>query len=315
MSEVHEHRGSVCRVWNFQDGKPGHENQAAGLLQALARLVTLQVEDKKPFGFLQLVKCLLGGRPCSALPDIVIGTGHATHLSVLAAARCCDAKSIVIMKPSLPLAWFDLCFVPEHDRVKAGAQCVLTKGVFNRISFHARPAPGKQQTGLILLGGVSRHYAWNSAVVAAQIEEIVLGDARPWIVAGSRRTPADFPASLPAEVGRRVRFVAAGQTGRDWLPEQLARCNPVWVTEDSVSMVYEALSSGAACGLLKVVQGSEQDRPDNKLAAGIERLVAEEYIVPFTRWRQGVALQPPREPFNEAERCARIVYQRWLKKN
>ncbi len=313
VSRAAERGAKICRVWSFQDGRPGHQNQVAGLLEALDRLVSLQVEYREPFGFFASLFRLLGAGTDDDCPDLVIGAGHATHLSVLAAARACRARSVILMKPSFPLNWFDLCFVPEHDRVKAGAHCVLTRGVFNRIRYRPRPGLDAAQTGLLLLGGESRHYRWDNTVVAAQVEEIVSADARPWIVATSRRTPQNFTLSLPPGVDRRVRFVAAAQTDSDWLPAQLETCNPVWVTEDSVSMVYEALSSGAACGLLRV--SAKPARPDNKIAVGLERLVADRLILPFARWQQGEALQPPREAFNEAERCARIIYQRWLKKD
>ena len=53
-------------------------------------------------------------------PDIAIGAGHKTHLYLLAIKRCFGAKIVVILKPSLPLKFFDLCVIPKHDDVKKG---------------------------------------------------------------------------------------------------------------------------------------------------------------------------------------------------
>ena len=36
-------------------------------------------------------------------PDIVLGAGHRTHLSLLAARRVHRGKAVVLMRPSLPL--------------------------------------------------------------------------------------------------------------------------------------------------------------------------------------------------------------------
>ncbi len=70
-----------------------------------------------------------------------------------------------------------------------------------------------------------------------------------WTLTTSRRTPVDFLAQL--DVDRpQLTVVPCAQTGPDWLPEQLARAAQVWVTQDSVSMIYEALTAGAAVGLL-----------------------------------------------------------------
>ena len=50
----------------------------------------------------------------------------------------------------------------------------------------------------------------------------------------------------------RLTVVPVAATGPDWLPAQLARAGQAWATADSVSMVYEALTAGAAVGILDV---------------------------------------------------------------
>jgi uncharacterized protein len=101
--------------------------------------------------------------------------------------------------------------------------------------------------------------------------------------------------------------VPVAETGPDWLPAQLARAGQVWVTADSVSMVYEALTAGAAVGVLE----TPRQRP-SRVSRGLERLAVESWVTPFADWRPGRTLHRPPGIFNEAERCARWIVERWL---
>ena len=94
-----------------------------------------------------------------------------------------------------------------------------------------------------------------------------------------------------------------GETGRDWLPQRLAEAAEVWVTEDSVSMIYEALSSGARVGLLPVPSLKKAGR----VARGIARLVEEGFVTRFTDWSPAAGLAAPPRVLREADRCANSV--------
>lgn len=296
-------------VWSFTDGKPGHENQTRGLLAALGERVTLaeyplHVADCRA----GLMACLTGRASFGQQlpdPDLLVGAGHATHLPMLNARRLRGGRVVVLMKPTLPVAWFDLCVIPAHDRPRRAVNVLVTRGVLNRVRPRAVREP---DTGLILVGGPSDHVRWSTAPVVAAIGELLAHTpALRWTLTTSRRTPADFMAALgPDRPGLTV--VPGTQTGPDWLPGQLARAAQVWVTQDSVSMVYEALTSGAAVGLLDVPWRNARDR----LARGVEQLVREGLVTPFDAWRAGTALRAPAEPFDEAARCAAWIADRWL---
>ena len=296
-------------VWRFTDGKPGHDNQTQGLLAALRTHVPV---DDFP---IQIVDCRAGlvacltGRTASGLeapdPDLIIGAGHATHLPMLNARRVRGGRVVVLMKPTLPTAWFDLCVIPAHDRTRHTENILVTRGVLNRVR---RDAAKDERAGLILVGGPSEHVTWSGTAVAGQIDAVLsrTPDVR-WTLTTSRRTPGDFLAQLDADVPQ-LTVVPCDQTGPDWLPEQLARAARVWVTQDSVSMVYEALTAGAAVGLLSVPWRNERDR----LARGVAQLLRDGLVTAFDPWQQGKALQPPAEPFDEAARCAAWIAERWL---
>jgi hypothetical protein len=73
-------------------------------------------------------------------------------------------------------------------------------------------------------------------------------------------------------------------------------------------MVYEALTSGAAVGLLTVPWRNARDR----LARGVEQLVQDGLVTPFADWQQGRVLTPPAAPFDESARCAQWICRQWL---
>jgi mitochondrial fission protein ELM1 len=97
------------------------------------------------------------------------------------------------------------------------------------------------------------------------------------------------------------------ETGPDWLPAQLARAGQVWVTADSVSMVYEALTSGATVGVLEVPR-----KQPSRISRGLEQLATEGWVTFFSDWSRHRPLSRPPETFNEAERCARWIIDRWF---
>jgi mitochondrial fission protein ELM1 len=296
----------VC--WRFVDGKPGHDNQSRGLAQALAEHTPLVLHTLGVVPGRNLPGCWLGRVPDAwrdlPAPDLIIGAGHRTHWGLLAARRARGGRCIVLMKPSLPRRWFDLCLIPAHDAVPEGSHVLLTQGVLNVIRPGRSHSP---ERGLILLGGPSAHFGWSDAAVVEQIR-VLLGQPQPraWILGTSRRTPVATEQRLRELAGAAVSIVPWQDTDRDWLPAQLAQAGVVWVTEDSVSMVYEALSSGAAVGILEL-----PGRRDTRVSRGVAQLLRRGDAVTFSRWRPGTALPLPATPFNEATRCARWIEEHW----
>jgi uncharacterized protein len=237
-------------------------------------------------------------------PDLIIGAGHATHMTLLAARRARGGRAVVLMKPSLPRRWFDLCILPQHDGVKPDAHTLLTEGAINRV----RPAPERDANrGLLLIGGVSNHFEWDSDAVQVQIKSIVARTPEVnWTLTTSRRTPKDFLAKLPTAPNLTV--VPHTATAPDWLPEQLARSGTVWVTPDSASMVYEALTAGADVGVFDLPVN-----PKSRIGWAIAHLADGQRITRFVNWCAHGKLLPNLHPLAEADRCANWILE-WLKK-
>ena len=223
---------------------------------------------------------------------------------MLLARRARGGRIVVLMRPSLPRAWFDVCVVPEHDGI-AGANIITTRGALNVI------VPNKVQdprAGLILIGGPSRHYSWSDTGAVQQVADIVQRDASiSWTLTTSRRTPARTLALLQEIAAPNLTVVPYTDTDGLWLPRELARAARVWVSEDSVSMVYEALTAGAATGLIRVAR-----RRATRISRGMDALVRDGLVTSFPAWHQGATLAPPAIPFNEAARVAAWIRTTWF---
>ena len=100
-------------------------------------------------------------------PNLIIGAGHRTHFSILAAKRAYGGKSIVLMKPSLPYFIFDLCLVPEHDNPPKRANIISTIGALNPLGLDGLHEK-KPSSNLILIGGPSPHYKWDNNLIIKQ---------------------------------------------------------------------------------------------------------------------------------------------------
>lgn len=296
-------------IWCFLDGKPGHEKQSLGLTQALGRHVAVKIHDiavKSPLAGLK--DWLIGRFPAGqGLPDphLLIGAGHRTHFALLAARRARGGRAVLLMRPSLPLRLFDLCLIPEHDQPPEQAGVVATRGALNAVSPSRRHDPKR---GLILVGGPSGHYAWDSPDIARQINEIIGKSPQvDWQLTTSRRTPADFLAALAAPYPANLAIHPGDATPPGWLEATLTTAGQAWVSEDSVSMLYEALTAGCAVGLLQVPK-----RRDNRVVRGVERLIRDGWVMPFATWRPEQPLVAAPELFDEADRCARLILGRWF---
>ena len=294
-------------VWVVSDGKPGHVNQSRGLAEALARAVPVETHTLRALpAWRAWLALLLKRLPGDTLPrpDLIIGAGHSTHLTLLAARRARGGRSVVLMKPSLPRRCFDLCILPRHDGVAEDAHTLATAGALNRIQPAAARDAGH---GLILLGGTSPHFEWDSDAIQVQIKGILARTPdMEWTLTTSRRTPADFLAQLPSSP--KLTVIPHTATSPDWLPEQLARCGTVWVTPDSASMVFEALTAGAAVGVFDLPAN-----PKSRVGQAIAQLADAQRITRFVHWCTHGKLHPNPHPLAEADRCAAWILD-WLKK-
>jgi mitochondrial fission protein ELM1 len=296
-------------IWRISDGKTGHDSQSKGLVKALNQIQPCDCHDIELSNNKNVIMDFLFrhfplGKEFSD-PDIIIGAGHDTHFPLLCAKRAHGGKTIVVMKPSIPTSYFDFCFIPEHDSPKTANNILATKGAINCISTSTEQMNNR---GLILIGGPSRHFYWDTEYLLQQINEIIETHRDiKWEISDSARTPEETSRALAKLREANVEYKDHSSAGAAWLGRRLNLAANVWVSADSVSMIYESLTSGAAVGLLDVPTQSTSKLTDN-----IAGLVENNMATPYNEWLTKRKLNKPSVQLNEAIRCAEYIYSSGL---
>lgn len=302
------------------DGRPGHEKQSLAVAQALERMTPLSVATRRVkatrgvgrlyHGFMSLRsdRSYVAAEKPGAI-DLVVGTGTSTHLPMVGLKRRTAARLLTCMTPApWLLPWFDLCLVPRHDRPRPRAKFFPTYGPPCLQLDTGKHDPGK---GLILAGGVdTKSHRWSTDELLRQIDTIIEGSPEmAWTIASSPRTPGETIEKLRrlAGVNHQVAFFSADQTHKGWIESAYEVHSSVWVTADSVSMIYEALTAGCRVGVLPVAW----HHPQNKFQHGIDDLMTNGMVVDYEQWRVTRELPKPSQPLDEASRCAKEILFRW----
>lgn len=301
------------KIWYVSDGKAGHMSQAKGLFKALQtqhnNVHVLEVPVTQLSIMALMLQWLSGGRlgqlpvivQNQPAPDLILGVGHATHWRVLLLQKVFkQAKSIILMQPSLPDSWFNFLAIPEHDAPTASSNTFISKGVLNPLQDEGRHLTNRT---LILIGGPSKRHGWDSAQLIKQLHALFAHTpGQQFILTTSRRTPADFLQQLAiTEKPDSLHMYPVEQTPQGWLFEQLQLAETVWVTEDSVSMLYEALSAGCRVGMLAMPR-LRQDR----ITASADQLLQAGHVLSLQHFLAGEKFKAAKA-LNEA---GRVVH--WL---
>jgi len=320
---ANRHNGlKPLQVVSFWDGRLGHEKQTRGVLAALAKLTAIEEVPRTVhplsrterirswLSFLAARIRLVGPGPGGDFADLIIGTGSATHIPMLLfKKKCTRARVVTCMTPDFSFRGrMDLCFVPRHDRQKRRDNIFETIGPPNNVVYtdtHDR------RRGLILVGGLDpKSHRWDSGTVMNQVQALVARepDCR-WTISSSPRTPPETLCKLEDLAARisGVEFYSSLNTPAGWIEQQYLQNFTVWVTADSVSMVYEALTAGCRVGILPV----HWRRKDNKFQQSLDFLAMNNYVTPYDTWLTAGHFTATGVCLNEASRCAQELLRRW----
>ncbi|MEI2558302.1 mitochondrial fission ELM1 family protein [Acinetobacter pittii] len=282
------------------DGKAGHRSQALGLFQAMQRQqpeTTFEEVLISDLPIISLIQALFSSKISlfKQAPDFVFGVGSHTHFRVCLLGRIFKkAKTIILMKPSLPIGCFDYAVIPEHDGIHADSHVIVTRGALNPIRNENRH---QKDRILIALGGSSKRHQWNQDKVLTSVQKIVENNPDAEIIlTTSRRTPAEFVDILRQQnFAQHLHIFPVDQTPQGWIFEEMQIAEAVWVTEDSVSMIFEALTAGCRVGVIEIDR-LKQDR----ITRSIDQMIQSNLI----SRQMSIAELPPPHPFKEAERVA-----------
>jgi mitochondrial fission protein ELM1 len=242
----------------ISDGKAGHRSQAVGLYKAMQRQSAEEVTfeeisiNQLPIFSIFLAIFKKNTAIIKQPPDYILGVGSHTQFRVLLLGKIYpQAKTVILMKPNFPFSWFDYVIIPEHDDVAASEQVIVTKGALNPIINEQRHQANRI---LVALGGSSKRHQWNEEKVLKAIQKIVQHNSQAQIIlTTSRRTPKEFLEYLTAQsYASRLQIFPVEDTPQGWIFEEMQNAEAVWVTEDSVSMIFEALTAGCRVGVIAI---------------------------------------------------------------
>lgn len=241
----------------LSDGKPGHLNQVLAFADLLGlhsevRRVRFAFPGAKGLSYLLdrfglLLPALF--RVDGALPAAccaVASAGSATYYATKALGRRLRVPTAAIMLPRGYRYDFDLIVAQEHDRPPRRSNLLVLPINLCRPRpqglIEARP--GRRSVALVI-GGPSRHFRMEVSALRRQLETIfeLFPDA-DLMVTTSRRTPPEVEALL--EAFPFVRSVVYSREPINPIPDFLALSDYVFVSEDSTSMLSEAVSFGRA---------------------------------------------------------------------
>lgn len=197
---------------------------------------------------------------------VVIATGTLTAAASLAIAGELGARTLHILSPSfVPFRLFDAVVLPQHDLNRMAQGNVLT------LPIALGPVGGKnvedsldemkRRQGVnevaqsnyvaVLIGGDSAHYVMGEAKLVAGVEKLAeLARQRSLriLLTTSRRTPETIEQRLQSLANADAdlfAFCVWGRTDKfNPIPAYLELAKAVVVTEESVSMVSEAVLAG-----------------------------------------------------------------------
>jgi KDO2-lipid IV(A) lauroyltransferase len=221
--------------------------------------------------------------------DFVISCGSGLVPVNLLVATENHAKSIVLMKPSFPFrrASFDLVLAPRHDEPARGKEVVYTDTALNPVepvllAREARKLAGRLRLNghrvlSVFIGGDTRRYALSEEKLGkalARIFEIAKGAHAHVLVTTSRRTRPELARALrdkfAGEGACRLFLIASEGNIPNVTYGMIGLGHALFVTEDSLSMVSEAASSGKKVVVLRVGNGAlpaKHERFHENLAA------------------------------------------------
>ncbi|MSR77862.1 MAG: hypothetical protein EXS63_06535 [Candidatus Omnitrophica bacterium] len=197
-----------------------------------------------------------------ASADFVISAGSGLVPVNLCLVRDFGAKSVVLMKPSFPFNWFryDLAVIPAHDQ-----------GVVPRHSLRPLLAPNTMDAAKlgqdaeklkstlrdpsrikisVFLGGDTRNFTMAISSLEYLFAELqrVSKKNGDYLITTSRRTPdtvVDYFRDRVLQDPSCQMFVAAKEDARsEVVGGMMALAEILVVTEDSISMISEAISTG-----------------------------------------------------------------------
>jgi len=267
----------------LSDAKVGHLKQSLLVFEFFKELgftinkKVIEIESKNPFKRVCLEFCaLFSGKGCagclkclrflikkdvyeklkSERADFVISTGSTLAPISSIFSNYLGAKSVIVLKPNLPLNKFTLAFIPEHDRTHA-ENIIPIKGALSvpldvdkdidefKLEFSIKD--GKKIS--VFIGGPldsEKNFLDNLIVFISKLKDFSILNNNDLLITTSRRTPKAAEELIEDEFLNFKNcecLIIANKANFSFVVGAfLGLSDIVFVTSDSISMVSESLS-------------------------------------------------------------------------
>jgi uncharacterized protein len=302
--------------WIISEAMAGLRSQALGLTEAAG--LSAEVRELKPAAPWKWIAAKFWPNPLAAvadavrapLPSLAIGCGGMAG-AVLAALRRKSMRVVQVQNPRMDIGRFDLIIANRHDEL-TGPNVFVTRTALHRVTparlaaeadiWRDRFAPYRRPLVAVLLGGSNGRFRLDrdaASRLAGDLATMAQRDKVGVVVTPSRRTDPEVTALF------RSALAPAGGWVWDFEGENpyfgmLALADLIVVTQDSVSMISEAVATTAPV-MLAPLPGSWR-----RQELFLKPLMAEDRIRPF----EGHFSTWPVSPLNDTPAAAAEMRRR-----
>ena len=277
-------------LW-IKDGKKGHEKQVQALLEELSKTIDIKIyqEDyhisslkrffdifhhSTSYVFKKYDSCKIIKNYNQNDIHLVIGAGSNIHTRLLLLKKFLkdiynkDIIAISVLSPSLFKNEFNFICAPNHDEIKLSniKNTIFFEGSLAKVSIQ-KP---DDSIGLIGLGGINNHFVFNEDDLIKQIEYVLsLYPNKDWYLFSSRRT-SELMISKINKLSNSYSNLIIDHESFD---ETIKRASIKFITQDSMNMVYESLSTKGQTFVFNMKYKNE-----NKITKQIKKLIENKQI-------------------------------------
>lgn len=267
-------------LW-IKDGKIGHEKQVKILLDELKKSLEITISEFiiQPFSVKNFILSFFNRHLENKDNfDMVIGAGHSTYMKVLSFKKDSQSKPLLIsvLVPSISKNKFDLICAPSHDsyKIKNTSNVIFYEGSLAKVS-HVDPSI---DIGMVAIGGINKHYVFDEAHISKQIEYMLsIHPSKTWYIFNSRRTSQLMNDKLQKIADKNKKTVIVSYDNKELnfsFDDTLSSASVKLISQDSVNMVYEALSSKGETYIFDM----DSKNKNNKVVKQVNKLVKNKQI-------------------------------------
>ena len=238
-------------VIHIFDQRPGHSNQGNILLQSLVNELNCSSSECSIDNIDKL-------KP-SSNRLILIGVGHRAHKALLQQKKLLSKSHnttlIAVLRPTFNAKKFDVIVAPEHDYHdrKMPTNSLLFKGSLCKTSL-VKPENNKL---VVCIGGPIKNVPFEKRVLIDNLKFIIDTHQQFKIsIFNSRRTPDDVWSEISCY--ENIKLHDSNDTDFNFFNQSLVSASKKFITPDSISMIFESLSSYGETYLLQTSKSSKK---------------------------------------------------------